>query len=97
MNLRPAHLLHKYLIFTQFNAHKALMRNKLGKLSPDIRGRWLDIGAGDQPYRKFFNITVKKKQPQGNGKSDACHLNRYKPEYGDWPGKIGKQDNRTNK
>ncbi len=57
MNLRPAHLLHKYLIFTQFNAHKALMRNKLGKLSPDIRGRWLDIGAGDQPYRKFFNNT----------------------------------------
>ena len=57
MNLRPAHLLHKYLIYTQFNAHKALMRNKLGKLSPTIRGRWLDIGAGEQPYRKFFNNT----------------------------------------
>jgi SAM-dependent methyltransferase len=57
MNLRPAHLLHKYLIYTQFNAHKALMHNKLGKLSPTIRGRWLDIGAGDQPYRKFFNNT----------------------------------------
>jgi len=57
MNLKPAHLLHKYLTYTQFSAHKAMMHYKLGKLSSSIRGRWLDIGAGDQPYRKFFSNT----------------------------------------
>jgi len=57
MYLRPAHLLHKYLTYSQFSAHKAMMHYKLGKLSSSIRGRWLDIGAGDQPYRRYFNNT----------------------------------------
>lgn len=30
------------------------MNSKLKRISPLIKGRWLDIGAGDQPYVKFF-------------------------------------------
>lgn len=30
------------------------MQYRLKSISPDIRGRWLDIGAGDAPYRKYF-------------------------------------------
>jgi len=54
MNFRPAALLSEYLHLMQFDIHKAMMHNKLKHFSPDISGRWLDIGAGDQPYRKFF-------------------------------------------
>lgn len=54
MNLRPAHLLYEYLNLTQFSLHKAMMTYKLKRISPRIRGTWLDIGAGDQPYRKYF-------------------------------------------
>lgn len=59
MKLRPAHLLHLYLYHFQFNAHNAMMHYKLSKLAGSIRGRWLDIGAGDQPYRKFFDQAEK--------------------------------------
>jgi ubiquinone/menaquinone biosynthesis C-methylase UbiE len=38
----------------QFDIHKAMMHNKLKRLSPDIKGSWLDIGAGDQPYARYF-------------------------------------------
>lgn len=31
-----------------------MMRCKLKNISHKIRGRWLDIGAGDQPYKKYF-------------------------------------------
>ncbi len=31
-----------------------MMHHKLNCISPEIRGRWLDIGAGDQPYKKYF-------------------------------------------
>ena len=54
MNLRPAALLSEYLHLMQFDIHKALMHNKLNNFSAVIKGRWLDIGAGDQPYKKFF-------------------------------------------
>ena len=54
MNFRPAALLSEYLHLMQFDIHKAMMHTKLKHLSPDISGRWLDIGAGDQPYRKYF-------------------------------------------
>jgi len=54
MNLRPAYLLSKYLYYAQFSIHKAMMHFKLNHLSPEIKGRWLDIGAGDQPYKKYF-------------------------------------------
>lgn len=54
MNLRPAFLLYRYLLFMQFNLHKAMMHKKLKQISPAITGRWLDIGAGDQPYKKYF-------------------------------------------
>ncbi len=54
MNLRPAALLSEYLHLMQFDIHKAMMHNKLKHFSSDISGRWLDIGAGDQPYKKYF-------------------------------------------
>ncbi len=30
------------------------MHHKLKHFSHEIKGRWLDIGAGDQPYKKYF-------------------------------------------
>jgi SAM-dependent methyltransferase len=54
MNLRPAYLLSEYLRLMQFSIHKAMMRHKLSHSSHEIKGRWLDIGAGDQPYKKYF-------------------------------------------
>lgn len=54
MNLRPAYLLSNYLYYTQFSMHKVMMHQKLNRISPEIKGRWLDIGAGDQPYKKYF-------------------------------------------
>lgn len=54
MNLRPANLLFNYVSAVQFDLHKALMRHKLKKLSHTIIGDWLDIGAGDVPYKAFF-------------------------------------------
>jgi len=38
----------------QFDIHKALMRYKLKSISSSIKGNWLDIGAGDQPYKEYF-------------------------------------------
>ena len=54
MNLRPAALLSEYLYMMQFDIHKAMMHYRLKHFSPLIKGRWLDIGAGDQPYKKYF-------------------------------------------
>lgn len=54
MKLRPGYLLYKYLYYTQFSIHKAMMHYKLENISPEIKGRWLDIGAGDQPYKEYF-------------------------------------------
>lgn len=54
MNLKPAWLLYKYLHTMQFDIHKAMMHNKLNRLSNKLTGQWLDIGAGDLPYKKFF-------------------------------------------
>ena len=54
MNLRPSHLLYNYLHIVQFDLHKAMMEHKLNHLSGSVKGKWLDIGAGDQPYRKYF-------------------------------------------
>jgi SAM-dependent methyltransferase len=31
-----------------------MMHYKLNHFSHEIKGRWLDIGAGDQPYKKYF-------------------------------------------
>ncbi len=52
---KPAWLLYKYLQYMQFDIHKAMMHTKLKHYSPTINGRWLDIGAGDQPYKKYFS------------------------------------------
>lgn len=54
MNLKPAWLLTEYLHLMQFDIHKAMMHNKLKRISPSIKETWLDIGAGDQPYKKHF-------------------------------------------
>jgi SAM-dependent methyltransferase len=54
MNLRPVQMLHSYLQYIQYNIHPAMMHYKLKQLLPLIKGRWLDIGAGDQPYKKHF-------------------------------------------
>ena len=54
MNLRPVALLSEYLHLMQFDIQKAMMHTKLNHFSAVIKGRWLDIGAGDQPYKKFF-------------------------------------------
>ena len=54
MNLRPAALLSEYLHLMQFDIHKAMIHNKLKRFSLLIKGRWLDIGTGDQPYKKYF-------------------------------------------
>ena len=54
VNLKPAHLLFQYLNLMHFDIHKALMHRKLKYLSSSIKGRWLDIGAGDQPYKRYF-------------------------------------------
>lgn len=54
MNPSPALLLSNYLKFAQFDLHKAMIHHKLSKLSSGISGRWLDVGAGNQPYRKYF-------------------------------------------
>lgn len=58
MNLKPAWLLSEYLRLMQFDIHKAMMHHKLKHISPIITGVWLDIGAGDQPYKKFFSGTA---------------------------------------
>ncbi len=39
--------------------HKAMMEYKLKHLSASFSGQWLDIGAGDQPYRKYFSAAGK--------------------------------------
>jgi SAM-dependent methyltransferase len=54
MNLKPAWLLYRYLLFMQFDMHRAIMQYKLKRISPTMKGRWLDIGAGDAPYKKYF-------------------------------------------
>lgn len=58
MNLQPAALLAEYLHLMQFDMHKAMMHVKLKKYSPQFSGQWLDIGAGDQPYRSYFKIAA---------------------------------------
>jgi SAM-dependent methyltransferase len=55
--MKPAWLLSEYLHLLQFDMHKAMMIRKLKTISPSIKGRWLDIGAGDQPYKIFFSGT----------------------------------------
>jgi SAM-dependent methyltransferase len=52
--MRPASWLSKYLFLMQFDIHKAMMHYKLKHIAPQIKGRWLDVGAGDQPYKKYF-------------------------------------------
>jgi len=54
MNLKPSGLLFNYLHLMQFDIHKSMINNKLKRFSNEIRGRWLDIGAGDQPYKNYF-------------------------------------------
>lgn len=55
MNLRPAHILYSYLQFMQFDIHQSIMKYKLQALSSSFKGTWLDVGAGNQPYRKYFS------------------------------------------
>lgn len=55
MSLKPAWILSEYLRLMQFDLFKALMHSKLKSFSPPLQGRWLDIGAGDQPYKNYFS------------------------------------------
>lgn len=48
------HVVTFYLSWFQYNLHAAFMRRKLGRLGKQFTGTVLDIGAGDQPYRKLF-------------------------------------------
>ncbi len=54
MKLKPARLLSNYLHLMQFDIHKSMINNKLNRFSNKIKGSWLDIGAGDQPYKNYF-------------------------------------------
>ena len=54
MKLKLSNLLYKYLYYLQFSIHKAMMHYKLGSISAGIKGHWLDVGAGFQPYKKYF-------------------------------------------
>jgi SAM-dependent methyltransferase len=54
MKLQINYFLFRYLYHTQFSIHKAMMHYKLRPISAGIKGRWLDIGAGYQPYKKYF-------------------------------------------
>jgi hypothetical protein len=55
MRLKPAWILSEYLRLMQFDLLKAIMHNKLRSILPSLKGRWLDIGAGDQPYKNYFS------------------------------------------
>ncbi len=55
MKLKPGYMLFNYLRLLQLDLHMLMMHNKLEKLRPSIKGSWLDIGAGDQPYKKYFS------------------------------------------
>lgn len=59
MTISPASMLSKYIQIMQFNIHKALIINKLKNHSSLFLGTWIDIGAGDQPYKKYFNQSEK--------------------------------------
>lgn len=54
MKFHPARWLYQFLYSVQFDLHKALLKYKLKQISSSLKGTWLDIGAGDQPYKKFF-------------------------------------------
>jgi SAM-dependent methyltransferase len=46
--------LERYLNVMLFDLHKAMMQHKLRKRQAIIHGNWLDIGAGNAPYKAFF-------------------------------------------
>jgi len=46
--------LKKYLDIMPFNLHGAMMNHKLRQRQNSFRGVWLDIGAGDAPYKNAF-------------------------------------------
>jgi len=85
---KPGLLLYRYLNVIQFNIHKALMYNKLNRISGSITGRWLDIGAGDQPYKKYFAHTSEylttntKRHYSGNDINEIEKLTTYWIEDG---------------
>lgn len=54
MKLHANYFLFQYLHYSQFSILKAMMHYKLRPISSGIKGRWLDIGAGHQPYKKYF-------------------------------------------
>jgi SAM-dependent methyltransferase len=47
--------LKRYLNVVPWNLHGAMMNHKLRKKTKAIRGVWLDIGAGDAPYKNHFH------------------------------------------
>lgn len=47
-------LIQLYINIFQYNIHRAFMHEKLGRWNREARGRLLDVGAGDKPYRKLF-------------------------------------------
>jgi SAM-dependent methyltransferase len=57
MIFKPGLILYRYLNIMQFDIHSALMHWKLNRISGKLTGRWLDIGAGNLPYKKYFANT----------------------------------------
>jgi ubiquinone/menaquinone biosynthesis C-methylase UbiE len=55
MNLRPASLLYRYLLSTQYDLHRRMMRYRLSGIRTLLTGQWLDVGAGEGPYRDLFS------------------------------------------
>lgn len=44
----------KYILAIEFAIHKSLMLDKIKRYQSYFEGKILDVGAGDQPYRKQF-------------------------------------------
>ncbi len=56
---KPASIIFRYIQFTQFDIHKALIERKLKNISSLFFGTWLDVGAGNSPYKKHFSSCEK--------------------------------------
>lgn len=47
----------KYILAFEFTIHKSFMLHKINRYQSYFEGKILDVGAGDQPYRKLFTKT----------------------------------------
>jgi SAM-dependent methyltransferase len=49
----------KYIHLFEFAIHGNMMREKIKRYQSNFKDNVLDVGAGDQPYRKFFKFLSK--------------------------------------